>query len=88
MRRLLTSNLTTGFCSRYYASRHKTLCLVCSAFVCVCLYVYLINCPSVKVRDEYRADYDEGRGGYGKSAIRMFEKLGHPEYSAGSRNSM
>ncbi|XP_065888042.1 nuclear cap-binding protein subunit 2-like [Dysidea avara] len=41
-----------------------------------------------QVRDEYRADYDEGRGGYGKSAIRMFEKLGHPEYSAGSRNSM
>ena len=40
---------------------------------------------SVQVRDEYRTDYDEGRGGYSKGAIRMFERLGHPEYP-GSRN--
>jgi len=53
----------------------------------VCICIISINFLSVQVRDEYRTDYDEGRGGYGKSAIRMFEKLGHPEYS-GARNSM
>ena len=37
-------------------------------------------CGYVQVRDEYRTEYDEGRGGYSKSAIRMFERLGHPEY--------
>lgn len=63
--------------------RHsRTVC-----YVYVSVYIVSINFLSVQVRDEYRTDYDEGRGGYGKSAIRMFEKLGHPEYS-GARNSM
>lgn len=49
-------------------------------YVHTLLNVHRCCCVSVQVRDEYRTDYDEGRGGYSKSAIRMFERLGHPEY--------
>ena len=33
---------------------------------CLCFIVIMINKFYCKVRDEYRTDYDEGRGGYGK----------------------
>jgi hypothetical protein len=35
------------------------------------------------VRDEYRSDYDSGRGGYGKGRILEFEA--EPRYTGGSQ---